>query len=411
MNVAPPARLLDLTRLVSRLGRGPLTGVDRVEHAYLRRFLSDPLPFFALVRTRLGFALLDREGAQAVLRAASAGAVCGPADLVSRVLWRGQPQRARSEAEVRRLAIARVPRPLLGTMLRRRLPAGSAYFNVGHANLSPTAIAMVRRALAAEVSVLVHDTIPLDHPEFSRPGIPESFARKMQAVAEGADRVIYTTQDARGLAERHFRRFGRVPPGLVAGLGVEPARPTPEALPPGLDRRPFFLCVGTIEPRKNHAFLLDLWQRMHDTRSEAEVPRLILAGTRGWAGPEVLGRLDSLPFMGRTVLECPGLPDGAIAALMQRATALLFPTLAEGFGLPLVEAAAAGLPAICTPLPVFHEILGDYPVYLNPGDSYSWEQRMGEMMRAGERLGEAGRQGHAIPGWDSHFNLVLSNAR
>ena len=62
----PAARLLDLTRLVSRVGRGPLTGIDRVELAYLDALLRQPEPLFALVRTTLGYVLLDRPGALAL---------------------------------------------------------------------------------------------------------------------------------------------------------------------------------------------------------------------------------------------------------------------------------------------------------------------------------------------------------
>ena len=408
MAAEPPARLLDLTRLVSRLGRGPLTGVDRVERAYLVRLLAEPAPCFALVRTALGLLLLDRAGMRAVLDRADGVVAVGEANLLAR-LTRRQPRRARAEADLRRLAIARVPQSLMRGMLRRHLPEGTAYLNVGHANLSATLLGSIKRALGGRVAVLVHDTIPLDHPELTRPRTFGVFARKMQAVADAADLVIYTTRDARSRAEVHLAGFGRVPPAVVAGLGVDPVMADLAAMPPGLDpARPFFLAVGTIEPRKGHAFLLDLWEQMHAAPNVAGIPQLVIAGVRGWADPEVFRRLDTLPFVGTSVLECPDLSDGAIAALMDRAAALLFPTLAEGFGLPGVEAMGRGCPVVCASLPVFREVLGDYPVYLTAGDRYAWLETMNALTATGGQAEKVARIGREVPGWDSHFDTVLS---
>ena len=130
------ARLLDLTRLVSRMGRGPMTGIDRVEHAYLLHLLDSEVPLFGLVRTGFGYALLDRVGMAGIARRVRGAEPLGEADLLARLAHRRNPVRARAEADVRRLALARAARPFLRQMLLRHLPAGTSYLNTGHANLT-----------------------------------------------------------------------------------------------------------------------------------------------------------------------------------------------------------------------------------------------------------------------------------
>lgn len=392
MAPVPPARLLDLTRLLSRLGRGVLTGVDRVELAYLERLLADPLPLFALVRTRLGFLLLDRAGAQAVTHWAL-----------------NAPQTARTTRDLRPVALARCLRPFLGGMLRRHLPEGLSYLNVGHANLSKQVMRAIRHVPGARIAVLVHDVIPLDHPEFTRVGIPEVFARKMAAVANHADLVICSTQDAKLHVQTQFARIGRVPPFVVAGLGVPVPQPDPTALPPDLDLTPpYFVALGTIEPRKNHALLLDVWQDLPPPA------RLFIVGGRGWADAATFARIEAAEANGRVQMLC-GLPDAAVVALLQGAEALLFPSLAEGYGLPAVEAAALGVPVICSDLAVFREVMGNYPVYLDPADSYSWMETIAQTIAQsnGEQAGRSQtkpKEKKAAPNWAAHFNLVLSLA-
>ncbi|MHC0052098.1 glycosyltransferase family 4 protein [Actibacterium sp. D379-3] len=411
-NRPPAARLLDVSRLVSRAGRGPLTGVDRVEMAYLTRLLAESVPLFALARTALGFVLLDRAGAAALAARLSGRAAWGRADLLARLSYRRGPMRGRAEADLRRLALARCRRAGLARMLARHLPPDTACLNVGHSNLSMATLTAMRALPDARIAVLIHDTIPLDFPQYSGAGIPDAFAARLRAVSAHADLVICNSQATRADVARHMAGYGRVPDLVVAHLGVDRPVPDPAALPPGLDLSgPYFVTVGTIEPRKNHALLLDVWQAMLADRPEAEVPRLFIAGTRGWRNAALFHRLDTAPFMNRTVFELPGLDDDALAALMQGACALLFPSHAEGYGLPPLEAAALGVPVLANDLPVYHEVLGELAVYARGPDAYSWKKNIEGLMRDAGITGKDGRtaaRSAAVPAWTDHFNTVLS---
>ena len=116
--------------------------MDRVEFAYLSEFLARSDPVFGLVRTRFGFVLLDRPG-MAALRGRLRGEPAGKPDLIGRLSWRRDPERAAAESDVRRDAFGRVTVPLLGRLLRR-LPRGIHYLNVGHANLTDRVMTAVK---------------------------------------------------------------------------------------------------------------------------------------------------------------------------------------------------------------------------------------------------------------------------
>jgi glycosyltransferase involved in cell wall biosynthesis len=387
-------RLLDLTRLVSRLGGAPLTGIDRVELAWLQGLVADQTPCFALVRTRVGFSVLDRRGMAAILQFAD-GVPLPKTDLLGRLSRRTDPVRARAETAARAVAMGNGSRAGL-TRLLRRLPHDGVYMTMGHANLTdPVMTAMRRRGY--RIVALVHDTIPLDHPQFASAGTPAAFAAKLAVIACHADLTVFSTATARRAAVPHLTAAGRVPPAIVAPLGVHRPVPGPlPKLPPG----PWFLAVGTIEPRKNHAFLFDLWERM------ADPPTLCIVGRRGWADPALFARLDTLKARLPQVVEFPALDDAGTAALMAGARALLFPTHAEGFGLPPVEAAALGTPVIANDLPVLREVLGDAAVYLNVNDPYAW---LDEIRRLADLPPDASRRPTlSLPTWAGHMKAVLS---
>ncbi|WP_422075669.1 glycosyltransferase family 4 protein [Tranquillimonas rosea] len=397
------ARCLDLTRLVSRAGTGPATGIDRVERAYLDRLLSEDAPLYCLVRTAVGLSLLDRDGAQAVRRHLD-GLPWGPGDLAARVSRRLSPVRRQAEATVRRLALATAPRLAQRLMLCRWLPPGTVYYNTGHSNLDARTFAALAAVPDRRVAVLIHDTIPLDHPEFQRPGTPARFSDRLATAARHADRLICISRHTEQGVRRHA---GAALPCVVAPLGIDPPSPDPDALPPGLPtERPFFVALGTIEPRKNHAFLLDLWAALE--AGPDETPALFIVGRRGWNNAEVFRRLDSDPMMGRSVFELSDLGDGAVAALLRDAAGLLHPSHAEGFGLPPAEAAALGTPVIAAPLEVTREVLGHLPVYADTADRYLWMSEIGRLFAARrKRQDGAPRPATALPTWQSHFETVF----
>ena len=381
----PPARLLDVTRLMRRVGK-VLTGVDRVELAYLRALMADPVPVFGLVRTQLGYVLLDQTGLADLVPALSGPDADRAPDAQRRRTWR----------RARRLSISRVPPPLLERMLRAALPQGTVYINTGHSNLTERVLGCIGR-LGFRIVVFIHDVIPLDFPDYQRDGSVPPFASMIERVGQKADFLIYNSQDTQRRAEAHLPR---VPESIVAHLGTELAASTPADVPDGvLPKPPFFLCIGTIEPRKNHALLLDIWDELGP-----DAPPLILVGSRGWKNEDVFARLDALPPDG-PVREIAGLSDGAVAALIQEATAVLFPSYAEGFGLPATEAAARGVPVIVNTLDVFREFLGDIPVYASVSDRYLWTNKIKELAEAGPDAPQPPQ--FEPPTWDAHFKTVL----
>lgn len=350
------------------------------------------MPLYGLVRTRLGYLILEPEGL-AALRDQLLGVVpWGGNNLTGRLLRRNAPALGAAEAGLR-LQAKRVTRRGLGPALVRLLPPGSAYLNVGHSNLTDTVISTVRDVAHAQITVMVHDTIPLDYPELSRVGVPERFA-KFIGRAAGADQLICISQTARAALLKHIG--ADAPAVVVAPLGVRlaAAGAVPEALE-AICAGGYFMAIGTIEPRKNIGMLLDIWQQL-----ETRLP-LLICGKRGWRNEAVFAQLDR-GIAG--VHELTGLSDGALMALLGGARALLFPSLAEGFGLPPAEAVALGTPVLCSDLPVLRETLRDIPVYLPAADSYQWRTRIAEYSGT-----DAIRQSPiALPGWGAHFKIVLT---
>ena len=425
-----PARpvAVDLTRLITRLRHASPTGIDRVDLAYARQVLGGAgrgAEWFGLVSTEIGPRVLERDAALDIVEAVASGwveDVTAEDDPVYRALSdtlesgdalrRGResgPKAGRASAWSRRRLQAETTLRAWRAAGPGRLPEGTVYLHTSHLRLDrPGRFDWLYGRRDVRPVFFVHDLIPISHPEYGRPGEAARHAARMETVARHAAHVLVNSADVGERFTQHTlaRGLGRKPL-TVAPLGVEPVFAA-EAETPGEARRPTFLVCGTIEPRKNHLLLLNLWRDLAERLGEG-TPRLVLVGRRGWEIENVADMLDRCPAIRAHVSEVVGLTTHGLARLMRDATALLMPSFIEGYGLPVVEAAASGLPVVASDIPVHREIAGGFAHFLDPLDGPGWTRAVLALSEPGSRLRAelAGRlTGYAAPTWDAHFERV-----
>jgi glycosyltransferase involved in cell wall biosynthesis len=388
---------LDLTRTLTRIGHAAPTGIDRVELAWAEHLLAENPRMRGLVRTTRGFLLLPPDGVRALIRQMRTGdPALGRADTWSRLTGRGQRPRHRAEAMLRGHAVDRCPPWGLLAMARRQ--AVQTYINVGHTNLSARVLGSMRQS-GAEVTVLIHDLIPITHPELVPPKQPARFARRIACARDHASLVVAVSQDTETALSAHWAATANAPPVMCAEIGVPPGPDAPPKSPSGR-----FLMVGTIEPRKNHAVILDAWTILADALPPEAMPRLDILGQPGWRGQEIAESIRTHPQFGKTISLDTAATDDARAEAFATADTLLFPSLAEGFGLPPHEALAHGLLPICSDIPALRSGLGADAVYVDPLDVYSWAATIKKRI-SGNLAGSAKRSAKR-PEWQDHILRV-----
>ena len=395
-----PPILLDLSRLISRADNRTPTGMDRIELAYAEHLIARAGP-------RLGFVAMNLAGDIAPVR-----------DRYARLLvdtlghcWRDTRQTGRTARRIGMLAhvSSLVPRQSL-----RPRGAGKeerpVFLSLSHQNLHRGAkFAQFKARSGAAFVFYVHDLIPIDYPEYVRPGHDARHAERMATVCALANGVIVNSQaTARSLAPL-LKHAGRDVPVLVAFPGAEFAGPS-VAVSPGAppERPPYFVVLGTVEPRKNHLLLLNIWRRL---AAGPNPPRLVIVGRRGWENENIVDMIERCPSIRPLVEEHGSMPDGQLRPMLAGARALLCPTFAEGYGMPIAEALAQGVPVLCSDIPAHHEAGGTAPEFLDPLDGLGWLQAVQDYVEPGSvrRAAQLGRmQEWRAPDWGTHFDAVAA---
>ncbi len=218
---------------------------------------------------------------------------------------------------------------------------------------------------------VVHDLTPLTHPEWHRSRTVAAFLPWIERTVERAARLIAVSRaTAAELAALFPESAGRVD---VVENGVEERfHPAPdqesrrERRAVATRGRPYILYVGTLEPRKNVIRLLAACEEIWSRRPDA--PDLLLAGGGGWKSEPLLARIAASPFRDRIhragYVRSKDLPD-----LYRAAEIFCYPSLAEGFGLPVLEAMACGAPTVISTAPALVEVAGDAALAAPGGES------------------------------------------
>ena len=208
-------------------------------------------------------------------------------------------------------------------------------------------------AIARRRVITVHDLTYKRFPELLQKETLENLEREMAREVALADAVICVSESTR----RDLLEFYRIDPTRAVAIhsGLAPAPPSEPVA--GLPSR-YILLVSTIEPRKDLGTLISAYERLNDPTVS-----LVVVGKVGWKSKAILPRL-----RGKGIVHLDYLKPSQLAAVYERATAFVFPSIYEGFGFPLLEAMRHGIPSIAAQSSSLPEIGGDAALYFETGN-------------------------------------------
>jgi glycosyltransferase involved in cell wall biosynthesis len=383
--------ILDLSRLLSRVRHHTPSGVDRVEMAYARGLLD-------AFGDRLQFAAVHPLGLYGRL----------PRNAALRFLDTMEQRWTNEDGNIGQRSLLDVLPSLLALLPKRPgSPTNSVYVQASpHHLTNATLVRRILRRERARFLCLVHDLIPIEYPEYARPNGAAEHGKRIETIVTQADGIIVNSSATKRSLKPWLDRAGRDVDIRVALLGTH-AMPASDVNGRS-SNTPYFLCVGTIEPRKNHLLLLNLWRQMAETMRSEDIPHLVIVGRRGWENEQVVDMLERCSAVQGHVEELNGCSDQQMHALLRGARALLLPSFAEGYGMPVAEALSIGVPVLCSDLPALREAGGAVPDYLDPLDGPAWRRHILDYYGNGPLYGaqRARMTEWCAPRWADHIRIV-----
>lgn len=264
--------------------------------------------------------------------------------------------------------------------------AGSTIFTLGGFWADPGFNGSLHwlKSIGCYIASMVHDLIPLSYPEFSNLSNKELFRRRFDDLAKIADVLVAISPQTEADICRNAPREVRIKLMPLAHSKISaPLHDDCEGwlLEKGITK-PFVLCVGTLEPRKNHDLLFRVWSSVLD--QGAETPQLVLAGRDGWGVSDLLGRLRATDNLGGQIVRVGPASDRDLATLYKTCLFSVFPSYAEGWGLPVGESMCLGKVVVAS------SAIADAPIEQNlkfdPDDTVGAEHILAQLWNSPESL-------------------------
>jgi glycosyltransferase involved in cell wall biosynthesis len=242
---------------------------------------------------------------------------------------------------------------------------GSPWSSQGY----PALVARLKAQTGMRFALLVYDLIPVVRPEFCDRGLVMMFSSFILGCLPLADELMTISRASAADLEAWSATIGvrlAAPPRPIpigTGFSTEAeSRPLPAGLEPG----GYALFVSTVEARKNHLLAFRAWRRLLDEMPPERVPQLVFAGRVGWMVADLMQQIRNCEHLGGklTIVEDPD--DATLAALYRGARFTLFPSLYEGWGLPVSESLAFGKVCLASGTTSVPEAGGRFCLYHDP---------------------------------------------
>ena len=351
------------------LARGPiLSGIQRVQFAFLRELLDCGGKIELTVLIYVG----DRRYWVAISHRLARDLTAADRD---RAEW------ALALRELRLLYVAGAPHVF---------QSDTALVNVGTSWWLPDyflALRNARRTSGVRFCHFVHDLVPVLHPELCVPDVVHDFLPWLVELTAHADHLLVNSKATGNDLIRVFSKLGAaLPPvtpvplyGCIGGPSAAASHPIRSPLEVGVDRD-FVLFVSTLEPRKNHIFVFAAWDRLLAERGAAATPLLVCVGRRGWMFEEIDLALCAGGGLARQVRVLSDVSDAELAELYRRCRFTVYPSLYEGWGLPVSESLAHGKVPLIARVAALPEAGGEFAEYFDPQNATDFERKLTRLM-------------------------------
>jgi glycosyltransferase involved in cell wall biosynthesis len=259
-----------------------------------------------------------------------------------------------------------------------------------------------------KIAWLCYDIIPLLFPHFYSRQVVRNFRDYAHEVLPAADLVLLSAR----AVEADMRKYclaSNLPAPTTrivqfgADLSEGKARPD-VALPAGLQAGRYALFVSTIEPRKGHRLLFSVWKRLlRDGVPQATGFKLVFVGRTGWLVDDLVEEMEAHPSAGDSLFILKGIGDAELASLYRNAAFCLYPSLYEGYGLPIVEAFGYGKAVLSSNGGALPETVGDFSPKIDPTDEDAWYQALKQWIESPQArvsFEAAIRERFRHPTWD-----------
>ncbi len=250
-----------------------------------------------------------------------------------------------------------------------------------------------KRFYGAHYLQVFYDLIPISVPEVVAAPLIPAFARAMAAMAIYADHIYAISRYSRDDLADTLVRLGRQAPGtsvIPMGGTITDSESEAPAKADALEKLgvegSFVLCVGTLEPRKNHALLFQVWRRLVAKHGAGKVPKLVLVGRVGWYMEDFMRQLKVTGYVDKRLVHLQGVTNAELSQLYDGCLFTAFPSFSEGWGLPITESLARGKVCVCSNVTSMPEAGGDHALYIDPYDTSAAYDLVERLIYDGETL-------------------------
>jgi alpha-1,2-rhamnosyltransferase len=271
------------------------------------------------------------------------------------------------------------------------------------------------RKRGARVGAMIYDLVPVLFPRTCNQELLPLFRGWFDHACATSDFLVGISRTVAGECRRHLAGLGEgAGGGTKVGwfyLGADLDRQAPGGQVREEVRRVFddpaagpYLTVATLEPRKNHQYLLDAFDRVWLRGLDA---RLCLVGKQGWHCEDVVRRIREHPFYRKRLFLLSDLSDADLLFCYDRAKALIFPSIYEGFGLPIVEALSRGCKVLASDIPIHREVGGEYCAYFDLGSPDSLASLITDHHRTGRLPPTRPIEGFRWQNWEESCEKLI----